>query len=446
MVINGDCLEVMRKMDENSIDTIITDPPYHLTSITKRFGKKGSAPAKFGTDGAFQRASKGFMGKEWDGGDIAFKPEVWKECLRVAKPGATMLCFGGTRTSHRMTCAIEDAGWIIKDVIMWLYGSGFPKALDISKSMDKKAGAEREVVGVAGKSGSKRNSMQGDFTGGEYMETVPTTDEAKQWDGWKSHGLKPAYEIIIVAMKPNDGTYVNNALKWGVSGLNIDKCRIGTSGARNNDNKPAGDGYTKGQVYGKYKPTEKVDYNKGRFPANVILDEEAGKILDEQSGFTKINADQNYLWNNTTCSGNYTPRSDKGGASRFFKNIKADRFRYVAKASKSEKNAGCDGLEKKQKVFNGQSSKSSTDIKDVEERFTTQPAANNHPTCKPLKLMEYLCKLTSTPTGGVVLDPFMGSGTTGVACIKTGRDFIGIERDKDYYEISKARLKYYEGD
>ncbi|HEC63923.1 MAG TPA: site-specific DNA-methyltransferase, partial [bacterium] len=193
-IIYGDNIKVMRTFPNNYFDTIITDPPYGLK----------------------------FMGKKWDYDVPSIK--TWWECLRVLKPGGTLLCFAGSRTQHRMAVNVEDAGFILKDCIMWLYGSGFPKATDISKQLDK--GHEREVVEVAGKSGSKRNSMAGDFAGGEYMTTAPTTPEAILWNGWKSHGLKPAYEPILVAMKPNDGTYANNALVHGVSGLNIDGGRI----------------------------------------------------------------------------------------------------------------------------------------------------------------------------------------------------------------------------
>ena len=408
-IYQGDCLSFMKTFPDNSIDTIITDPPYHLTSIVKRFGKKGSAPAKYGTDGVFQRASKGFMGKEWDGGDIAFRVELWQEVLRVAKPGATLMAFGGTRTYHRMACAIEDAGWILRDCIMWLYGSGFPKATDIGKQLDKKAGKKREKIKRVRVDGKKPGIIDSYFGGKEFSpkETYsdkPATPEAKLWNGWKSHSLKPAYEPIIVAMKPNDGTYANNALKWGVSGLNIDAGRIGTEDTRQKTGgaiKGSGWGTKKGAIAGS---------SLGRFPANIILDEEAAKLLDEQSGDCKSAGEYKKNKLNTFKpdkalfklgyqTNNYA--NQRGGASRFF---------YVAKASKKERT--CNGRVK-----------------------------NNHPTIKSLKLMEYLCKLTSTPTGGVVLDPFAGSGTTCMACKKLGRPYIGIEQDKEYCKIAEARIE-----
>lgn len=361
IILEGDCMEKIKELKDNSIDTLITDPPYHLTSIVERFGKKNSAPAKFGTDGVFQRSSKGFMGKQWDGGDIAFKTRVWKECLRVIKPGGTALIFGGSRTYHRMACAVEDAGWIIKDCIMWLYGSGFPKAYNIGKKV-------------------------------------------KEFSGWKSHGLKPAYEPIIVAMKPNEKSYINNALKYGVSGLNINGSRIGNEKVEAHHAPKgtfAGGEQDRGSDKNYYK-------NKGRFPANLILDEEAAEMLDKQSGdkcgqLAPTTGKEPSSFKRGNVYGDYSgygkasqPIDKLGGASRFF---------YCAKASKAEK------------------------------------MGSTHPTTKPLKLMEYLCILTKTPTGGIVLDPFAGSGTTLLAAKKTGRDFIGIEKEKEYCEIIKARLK-----
>jgi DNA modification methylase len=316
------------------------------------------------------------MGKDWDHGipGVAF----WEAALRVAKPGAFLLAFGGTRTYHRLTCAIEDAGWEIRDCMLWVYGSGFPKSHDISKAIDKAAGAEREVVGInADYLRRKPNGMKTDgATAYGYSQkqqdtdpsiTAPATEAAKLWDGWGT-ALKPAYEPIIVAMKPLDGTFANNALTHGVAGLNIDGGRIGTSGARNNGRKKDS------EIYGDFGPTERVDYDKGRWPANVILDEAAGEMLDEQSG---------------------------ENPSRFF---------YCAKASRSERGE-----------------------------------CNHHPTVKPLDLMAYLCKLTMTPTGGTVLDPFCGSGSTIVAAIQVGREAIGIEKNPEYSEIARARVSHARG-
>lgn len=358
MIHLGDCLEVMKTMEAWSVDTIITDPPYGLS----------------------------FMGKEWDY-DIP-SVEIWKECLRVLRPGGTALIFAGNRTYHRMACNVEDAGFIIKDCIMWLYGSGFPKAADISKQLDKRKGKQRNI-GVKVRKDTTGYRMQPVST--ESLE--PITAEAIQWNGWKSHGLKPAYEPIIVAMKPNDGSYANNALKHGVSGLNIDGGRIGTEKIVSN-----GDVYRTGQFNiqdtdKKYVYIVNKTTHRGRFPANIILDKEAAAMLGEPS-----------------------------------------RFFYCAKASSKERNAGCEGLEEKE------AKRTMSGGEDTRGR-PIPINKNHHPTVKPLKLMEYLCTLTKTPTGGVVLDPFAGSGTTGLACQNTGREYILIEKNPEYFNIMECRLK-----
>ncbi len=354
-VVEGDCLDVMRGMDAESVDAIVTDPPYGL----------------------------GFMGKEWDHG-VPGAP-FWRAALRVAKPGAHLLAFGGTRTFHRLTCAIEDAGWEIRDCIMWVYGSGFPKSLDISKAIDKTADyrlqavvrrAAVEAVEVAGL--SLPGNSRWDWTVGEhapgnkwwaefqawipelsddqrdrvereivarvqkaagwftsrdiYNVTVPATEAAREWDGWGT-ALKPAWEPIIVAMKPLDGTFAENAQRHGVAGLNIDGCRV------------AG--------------TEAAHITRGH--------------------------------------------NDVGGS--------AARFFYTAKASRAERNNGGDVA-----------------------------IDNRHPTVKPVSLLKYLCKLVSIPTGGVILDPFCGSGTTGVGAMDNGQDFVGIEKDAEDCEIARKRI------
>ena len=376
---HGDCLIEMSKIEDNSVDTVITDPPYGLS----------------------------FMGKTWDY-DVPQVP-TFQAMLRVLKPGGTLLCFAGSRTQHRMAYNVEDAGFILKDTIMWLYGSGFPKATDISKQLDK--GHEREVVGKKVKcaTGLNKGLTMAKGWEGEFDLTAPATPEAVLWNGWKSHGLKPAYEPILVAMKPNDGSYANNALEWGVSGLWIDGARIEGEPWNRTDRNNCGSSDSSWSLsettQKKRKDVPRENHPQGRFPANIILDEEAGKMLDEQSGVSKSTGgkggsksmgNQGYGFGKGSNFANAGGLGDSGGASRFF---------YCAKASKSERGEG-----------------------------------NNHPTVKSLKLMEYLCTLTKTPTGGVVLDPFMGSGTTGIACRNTGRDFIGIELDPDYFEIAKNRI------
>ncbi len=441
-IIHGDCLKVMKRIPNNYVDTIITDPPYGLS----------------------------FMGKKWDY-DVP-SIEIWKECLRVLKPGGTALIFAGSRTQHRMAVNVEDAGFILKDCIMWLYGSGFPKATDLSLQFDKKACMEqltkqlgrtpnkkefddawkvfREVVGLSNRAIAK-NPTATTFAGqdknfsesaegreaSKYI-TAPATPEAILWNGWKSHGLKPAYEPILVAMKPNDGTYANNALVHGVSGLNIDGGRIGTKTRTNaHTDKAAQKCY--GGGLGEIK-SEVKDY--GRFPSNTILsctceDEHEPdcpvRMLDEQSGeckgFSGGGGGRTGTFKMGEVLDNYQYFNDSGGASRFF---------YIAKASKSERNKGCRKIE-----FVREADREMDDRPGGEnpKNRTNTKKQNFHPTVKPLALMEYLCKLTKTPTGGIVLDPFAGSGTTGLACLNTQRQFILIEKKLKYIKIAKARIR-----
>ena len=414
-LILGDCLEKLKELPDNSVDTIITDPPYGLK----------------------------FMGKKWDY-DVP-SVDIWKECLRVLKPGGHLLSFAGTRTQHKMAVNIEDAGFEIRDTIMWLYGSGFPKSMNISKALEAKEKygktntVAKKQVEQSGNGKEYKIKQTNNGAMGEIVETtrkvyIPSTELAKQWQGWGT-ALKPAYEPIIVARKPFKGSLVDNVLTYGVGGINIDECRVplenGETIATNVgflDNLQSDGWVTKKCI------TEKI--SQGRFPANVIhdgSDEVVGLFPQTKSG----KAIRHNSGGNTFGGDNEKPPmedlgyDDSGSASRFF---------YCAKASKKERNIGCEGLEEKPKVFNGQSDKPSEDMKDVEKRFTTLPVANFHPTVKPLALMEYLVKLVSRE-GQVVLDPFMGSGTTGMACVNTGRDFIGIEIDEDYFKIAQARIE-----
>jgi len=427
-IIQGDSLEVMKEIPDNSIDTIITDPPYGLSFMGKEWDSfratknTKSQIVNWLGSGMKHNSEEMICYQEWT--------RQWaKEALRIAKPGATLLCFGGTRTWHRLACGLEDAGWIIKDTLMWLYGSGFPKATDISKQIDKREGRKGEIIGKSGGKGFSsqqiKNKMDGfrPYEKGlpfEYADRniyAPATPESKLWNGWKSHGLKPAYEPIIMAMKPNEGSYVENALKWGVAGLNIDGGRIEfqneadykesvTKNQHADFNSNNGIRVpTKGIYHGDFRPPENYNPEKGRFPSNIILDEEAAEMLDKQSGISKSQGgrigNKGSLLNmcGTKHQKGNPGFNDIGGASRFF---------YVAKASKSERNIG--GI------------------------------INNHPTVKPLKLMEYLCILTKTPISGIVLDPFAGSGTTCMAAKKTGRDYIGIEKEPDYITIAEKRI------
>jgi len=370
MIIHGDCLiEMQRLIDQGvKVDAVITDPPYHLTSITERFGKEGSAPAQHGTDGAFARVSRGFMGKEWDGGDIAFRAETWALCFELLKAGGHLLAFSGSRTYHRMAVAIEDAGFEIRDQIMWIYGSGFPKSLNIGK----------KIEGL---------------------------------EGWGT-ALKPAHEPIVLARKPiSEKSIADNVVKHGTGAINIDGCRIETVeklniGSNNRD-----------KCVTNFAMKDDKDSQKqnelGRYPANVIHDgseevlkrfpqTKSGKLTSEKvSRTTKIA--YNSGWKKTDDSERVWG-DDFGSAARFF---------YCPKTSAAER----------------------------EESVTSNGSDRNntHPTVKPIELMRYLCRLI-TPKGGTVLDPFMGSGSTGLAAKTECMNFIGIEREREYYDIAADRI------
>ncbi|MFN9113516.1 MAG: DNA methyltransferase, partial [Bacteroidota bacterium] len=395
---HGDNREVLKTFEDNSVDSIVCDPPYEL----------------------------GFMGKKWDSTGIAYDVSLWTECLRVLKPGGHLIAFGGTRTYHRMTCAIEDAGFEIRDSILWVYATGFPKSHDVSKAIDKQAGAEREVVGKATRhGGGKSQIIKGDYN---PPITAPATTEAQQWSGWGT-ALKPAIEPAVLARKPIIGTVADNVLAWSVGGINIDGCRIATddnlnggayasSGTERND----GWGMQRGGAGEYVQPS-------GRWPANIILDEESAKMIDEQSGERKGMSGGGHRKQKSNImpsiqvgkvsEHNHLLRNDIGGASRFF---------YVAKASKSEREAGLDEMELKVIADKGNGlgrtcatcGASTIDGCECEDRTYVNPARkNHHPTVKPITLMRHLVRLV-TPKGGVVLDPFMGSGSTGCATMLEG--------------------------
>jgi len=378
-VYNGDCLEVMDTIDKCSVDSVVTDPPYHLTSIVKRFGKEGSAPAQFGTDGAFARASKGFMGKEWDGGDIAFQANTWRKCYELLKPGGHLIAFSGSRTYHRMAVAIEDAGFEIRDQCIWLYGSGFPKSHNIGKQIDKTKGNEREIIGKGKPMGSLGVMHDDDWqSDSNYFETKGASD----WEGWGT-ALKPAHEPIVLARKPlSEKSVADNVMKYRTGAINIDECRIR---CKPNDNIVRPDRTDK-QAYNFFRGgnenvtnvrqladdpsmSEQEFNHRGRFPSNVMHDDSC--VVED------VFPDD---------------------SSKYF---------YTAKTNQAERNAG---------------------------------ANNTHPTVKPVELMKYLVRLV-TPKGGVVLDPFMGSGSTGMGAREEDLRFIGIEKEREYYEIAKARIK-----
>jgi DNA modification methylase len=379
-LLHGDCLERLRELPDCSVDACVTDPPYGLS----------------------------FMGKKWDY-DVP-TVDVWAEVLRVLKPGGHLLAFAGTRTQHRMAVRIEDAGFEIRDMIAWVYGSGFPKSLDVSKAIDKAAGAEREVVGPGRWNHVKgSNETHADCLirpGGQHSVTAPATAEAQQWAGWGT-ALKPALEPITVARKPLlESTVAANVLEHGTGALNVDGCRVGT-----NKNVPASiSKKAPANCYGKYAEAGETsgvgghDPNQGRWPANLIHDGS-----DEVVGFFPAarssgggGVDRNA---HDTCvySGGWGLHNNSAG--QYYDSGSAARFFYCAKASKADREQG-----------------------------------NNHPTVKPTELMRYLCRLV-TPPGGVVLDPFMGSGSTGKAALLEGFGFIGIEREAEYLEIARGRIQ-----
>ncbi|MBA7534911.1 hypothetical protein ES705_27161 [subsurface metagenome] len=600
-LICGDCLEVMKTMPDNCIDTIITDPPYGLKFMGKKWDNfrnsriaKSQVVKNLGTGMRQTTLQENINFMEWT--------SMWaKEALRILKPGGTMLCFAGSRTQHLVAFGIELAGWILKDCIMWIYGSGFPKATDISKQIDKRAGKEREIVDrirIDGKkTGKKHNWVQSNDSTKCYSSNA-ITPEAKLWNGWKSHGLKPAYEPILICMKPNEGSYANNALRWGVAGINVDGGRVEISDKdkaeikTKKNKKPTSNNIISGYGNNTFEAGD-WNMNKGRYPANCILscfcddyylmgnvlysiikekikeilcqsrnlslsvnnvenkkspedmtseikswfsavgnvntnilekilgkllddiskmdigcsekileeninislnmftcgknimaryqedmkctistvrkmitvwkiynvlnrknikvlliktisgiqeqkqellhnDDCPIKMLDEQSGISKSGGTTTdgaiNNWGDKRTPLNYIP-PNVGGSSRFF---------YCAKASKSERNRGCERLEEKE--YNQQVGATSYTKSTLKEHKRDSKRQNNHPTVKPLSLMKYLCTLTKTPTGGLVLDPFCGSGTTLMACKELKRDYIGIDNIPEYCEIARRRV------
>lgn len=412
-LLMGDCVERLKSIPDASIDAIVTDPPYEL----------------------------GFMGKSWDAAGIAYNVEMWQACLRVLKPGGHLLSFGGTRTYHRMACAIEDAGFEIRDSIHWIYGSGFPKSRNVAIAIDKDAGA----MGHRG----KRVSIAGNKTQGQDLEYAvgqprhePITDEAKAWDGWGT-ALKPAHEPIIVARKPLAGNVADNVRQHGTGALNIDGCRVATTDSLN------GGAYSAGKKadgeWGTMHNYTGAEFKQpdGRWPANILLAHspecESYQCVDPacpDAAQYHDHPDRPDVCAPDCAVAEMDRQGD--GASRFF-----PVFRYQAKAPRKEREAGLAHLpEKSVSAMSGRREADRMDEfktdNDVTGRFVKK-ARNTHPTVKPVALMEWLVKLV-TPPDGIVLDPFMGSGTTGIACVKLGFEFLGIEREENYFQIAEARI------
>lgn len=438
MILKGDCIEVMKGMKPNSVDAIVCDPPYGLEFMGKEWDKLG-----WDTRNVYDSTTGlgRYLNKNRPRYQAGLQAQLWHtqwliEAYRVLKPGGSMLVMGGTRTFHRLACAIEDSGFIIKDTLMWIYGSGFPKAQDLGKMIDKRANAKRKITGHKG---GRYNSpgtdiRKGSYIGGEPGKmmnlgniTEPVTDLAKHWDGFKVGGIKPAYEPIIWAVKPPEGSYVGNVLKHGVGAVNVDECRI-----------PAPEGLTKGGctkwggIFGSGDKCSNPNGNpKGRFPANIILDEEAGKMLDEQSGRLSQVGGAKKTTHKDGMFGIGQP-----GQVYFDGNSGASRFFYCAKASRGERNAGLEDMPLGEPPASARS-------KAAEGRKNPlgEPRANHHPTVKPIKLFEWLIKLV-TREDQIVLDPFIGSGTTAIAAHNTGRKCVGIEKEDEYIEIAKRRIEH----
>lgn len=390
----------MENMEPNSIDSIVTDPPYGIS----------------------------FMGKDWDHGVPGV--HFWQSALRVAKPGAHLLAFGGTRTFHRLAVAIEDAGWEIRDTVMWVYGSGFPKSMNVAKAIQAK-----ETIGSCSMSDQRRavmgeNYVESDTVGHTRTGTERAmnckranppaitnelTDSAKQWDGWGT-ALKPSWEPVIVARNPLEGTVAENVLKWGTGAINIDGSRVGVNpGYKYNSDK---NGTT--------------ESTKGRWPANLIHDgcpEVVGLFPDRKTTWVSSNHANNRR-------GDFLGKLNRPGEQGFNDTGSAARFFYCAKTSASDRNEGCDNIQATTTLIGAAGHKinpvTGLPVVDV-------PPRNIHPTVKPTDLMRYLCRLV-TPPGGIVYDPFMGSGSTGKAALLEGFDFIGSEIERQYFVIARERL------
>ena len=454
----GDCIDKLKELDDNSIDSIVSDPPYGLSFMGKEWDKKKATTE---TKSQVVKGLGAGMKMTTLADNIEFEKWVteWaSECMRVLKPGGYMLAFGGSRMYHRLASGVENAGFEIRDQLMWIYGSGFPKSLNIGKGIDKKLGNEREVVG---ETRIGKTSM-GDGSGWDTSENMKAIKESgvvnvtkgnSEWEGWGT-ALKPAHEPIVMARKPlSEKTVVDNVLEWGTGGINIDDSRIGMTEEDLQKTDRVGtidktkNGFFVGYGKGEYKPDP-----QGRFPANVIFDEEAGKILDEQTGIIKtgdikpyksnttssIYGDSGFFKNTDVKTTNF--KGDSGGASRFF---------YCPKTSKTDRNEGLDEFEGKQiGTYNAHSSDlenyggSSLGAASMSgNNKMPQPKQNFHPTVKPTDLMLYLIRMV-TPKGGTTLDPFMGSGSTGKAAVRGGFDFVGIEREQEYKNIAEARIQY----
>lgn len=487
-VHQADCLEAMRQMPDACVTAIVCDPPYALTA-----SKRGSTPGSVAaSNDVFARVKAGgFMGQEWD----AMIPGVpyWKEALRICKPGAPLLAFGGTRTHHRLMCAIEDAGWEIRDCLMWVFGSGFPKSLDISKAIDKAKGVEREVVGqyvmpsdstAPGYEPSQGLGYGSGLEGGRGRPiTAPATDAAKQWEGWGT-ALKPAWEPIVLAMKPCEGTFAENALRHGVAGVCIDGARISVSDSDDihakNPHTVGGFGHSEAQVYrGGGSGSPDYDASKGRWPANVVLQHHPECV---RVGERRVRGHRGY----PNGPGGDHPaeyRKQRGNAVTFRPSCKADNepwkghsdpdgmetvedwvchpecpIRLLDEQGGESTSSGGGGSREHgaapggiygeygskdypANVGKGDFWGSSRFFYCAKASKEERGPGNSHPTVKPLDLMKWLVTLVKMPENNLVLDLFAGSGTTGLACEILKIPFIGFDKEKKWVEVSNRRIR-----
>lgn len=421
----GDCVKLMSEYPPNYFDTIVCDPPYDLTA-----GKKGgTGEASVNTETPYGRAriTTGFMGQKWDGTGVAFRPETWAAAMRVLKPGGFLLAFGGSRTFHRMMVAIEDAGFEVRDMLAWIYGSGFPKSLDAGKAIDASLGLEREVTREATEETRPGEVIGFDqrASGALARRDEPVSEPAKLWDGWGT-ALKPAIEPICMARKPMIGTLAANLLTHGVGAINIDACRVGDTV----ETWPASRSYAPGQMQPGHEGETQAtgDAPNGRWPANVLHDGSDVVVAgfpDAVSGQPRADRGTGGIWdagNGVPCGPQY---GDEGSAARFF---------YCAKASQQDRDEGLEDFEIVRRS-DGRSTEHEV------PNLRTSARRNFHPTVKPLELMRWLVRLV-TPKDGHVLDPFMGSGSTGKACMFEGFRFTGMDLTPDYEPIARARIAW----
>ena len=425
-VLNGNSLDLLKTLEDNSVDAIVTDPPYGLSQHSQ--GDIVNALTAWLAGEEYTHGKAGFMGKAWD--SFVPSPMLFKECYRVLKHGGHILCFAGSRTQDLMSLSIRLAGFEMRDACLWLYGSGFPKGCNIAKGIDGVLGKQGVGFNASGNDGRKAEfGISGRGENFEKHLQYEPSDEAKQWQGWNTN-LKPAYEPIIMARKPLDGTVVNNVLKHGVGGLNVDACRVGSDdvvGGRGGKKDTAGAMCFSGYKGDGYEPRR---HTQGRYPANIILDgsDSVEALFPETQARQASQASQRRKLKYETMGKLALERSAwnavedyQGSASRYF---------YHAKASKADRDEGIIALSEREGVG--------------ALRDGGRPAFNKgnvHPTVKPTQLMRYLVKLV-TPQGGLVLDPFMGSGSTGKACMLEGMRFIGMELSEEYVNIAEARIEY----